>query len=223
VFDGVFFDWATLVCAGSAILVAVFVSRGATTDPGRERTAAGIVLAITIWQVVGTLPPSFHYIRRGYSLDRYLLPLLPLMICLLLFAIRDLRVFLPIGWGIVAVMIAFSVAGTRDYITFLDTVWATAGEAHAEGVPETKIDAGAAWDGYHLYTYGLDNNITRAQTRGGPWWMTFYGLASDSSYVVSSQARQGYVVIWRRSYSSWLLGEETPVYLLRRYGVGGPP
>lgn len=223
VFDGSFFDWATAVCAIAAMLVAVLVSRGAGLAAGPDRTGAGIVLFIGLWQLAGVLPPSFHYIRRGFSLDRYLLPLLPLIICLLLWATKDLRLIQPVAWGVVAVFALFSVAGTRDYLVYLDTVWSVANDAHLAGAPHTKIDAGAAWDGYHLYTYGLDNNITRAQTRGGPWWMTFYGLASDSTYIVSSKPKTGYVVVWRREYHSWLLQEDTPIYLLRRSGVAGPP
>lgn len=223
VFTGNFFDWATAVCAIAAVIVALLVSRGVTARPGPDRTGAGIVLAIALWQAVGVLPPSFHYIRRGYSLDRYLLPLLPLAICLVLWAIKDSRIVQPLGWAVVAVFAIFSVAGTRDYLVYLDTVWTTADDAHAAGVPLTKIDAGAAWDGYHLYTYGLDNNITRAQTRGGPWWTTFYGLASDSTYIVSSKPKKGYVTVWERSYHSWLLRTDTPIYLLRKVGAEGPP
>jgi hypothetical protein len=162
------------------------------------------------------LPPSFQYIRRGYSLDRYLLPMLPLIICLLLWAIRDLRLFQPIGWAIIAAMLAFNVAATRDYLTFLDTVWTTADEAVAAGALPTSIDAGASWDGYHLYTYGLDNDITRAQTRNGPWWMTFYALASDSTYTVSSTLREGYQIMWTRTVDQWLVDGDPTVYLLRK-------
>jgi 4-amino-4-deoxy-L-arabinose transferase-like glycosyltransferase len=219
VFTGEFFDWATAVVAVAAMLVAVLVPRGMAAPPGRDRTAAILVLAIAIWQVIGMLPPSFHYIRRGYSLDRYLLPLLPFIICLLLWAIRDLRLFQPIGWAIIAAMLAFNVAATRDYLTFLDTVWTTADEAVEAGALTTSIDAGASWDGYHLYTYGLDNNITRAQTRNGPWWMTFYALASDSTYTVSSTLRPGYQIMWTRPVDQWLVDGDPTVYLLRKLGA----
>jgi hypothetical protein len=223
VFDGVFFDWATGVCAIAAVIVAVLAARGVSRPPSRDRAGAGIVLAIALWQAIGVLPPSFHYLRRGFSLDRYLLPLLPAIIVLVLWATRDLRLWQPLAWGVVALFALFSVAATRDYLVYLDTVWETANDAHTAGVPLTGIDAGAAWDGYHLYTYGLDNNITRARTRGGPWWTTFYGLASDSSYVVSAKPIKGYTVVWTRWYRSWLLREETPIYLLRKNGVSGPP
>ena len=156
IFTGVFFDWATAICAIAALLLALFLSRGMIAPPSPERAGAGLLLVIGLWQVVGILPPSFHYLRRGYSLDRYLLPLLPIGICLLLWASRDLRLFQPLGWGVVAVILVFSVAATRDYLVYMDRVWQTATEAHEAGVDYTKLDAGAAWDGYHLYTYGLD-------------------------------------------------------------------
>ena len=184
---------------------------------------AGLLLVIGLWQVAGILPPSFHYLRRGYSLDRYLLPMLPIAICLLLWATRDLRLFQRVGWAIVALLLVFNVAATRDYLVYLGQVWETATKAHEQGVDSTKLDAGAAWDGYHLYTYGLDRGYKRARTRNGPWWMTFYGLASDSTYVVSAKPRPGYTLVWQDAYHSWLLGKSTPIYLLRKTDAPWPP
>lgn len=223
VFNQPFFDWATGVCAVSTILLLFLICRGARGAPDSEgdglstprRGGAGLVLAVGLWQVVGILPPSFHYINRGYSLDRYLLPLLPLGICLLLWATPDLRLLQPLGWLVVGVFGCFAVAGTHDYLVYMENVWSVANGARDGGVPVQKIDAGAAWDGYHLYTYGLDNGIASAQTQGGPWWTTFYGLASDSTYVVSSRPQNGYDLIASTEYPTWL-GGDNPMYLLRR-------
>lgn len=217
--QGEIFSWLTFACALSAIVVAFSVSRGMGFLPDRELASAGVVAMIAIWQIVGMMPPSFHYLRRGYSLDRYLLPILPLLICLLLWATRDLRLPQSIGWGIVACLLAYNVAATRDYLTFLDAVWTTANEVVETGTPATRVDAGAGWDGYHLYTYGLDEGITRARTRNGPWWMTFYALASDSTYVVSSTPRDGYEIMWTRTYDQWLVGGDQKIYVLRRIGA----
>jgi hypothetical protein len=151
------------------------------------------------------------------------LPLLPFGICLVLWASRDLRLRTPVAWAMVAVLALFSIAATRDYLVYMEAVWETAHDANAAGVTNERLDAGAAWDGYHLYTYGLDHGITKARTRDGPWWTYFYGKATDSSYVVSGKPLWGYRFIWKRSYSSWLEREPTSVYLLRRYGTKGPP
>ncbi len=95
-------------------------------------------------------------------------------ICLLLWAVRDLRIVQPVAWLIVAAFAAYSVAGTRDYLVYMDTVWRLGRDANAAGIANVNLDAGSGWDGYHLYTYGLDNGITKGRTKNGPWWVYFY-------------------------------------------------
>src|SRR5262249_15160276 len=112
-------DDFTVVCALAAILLALILCRSVGSAASPYRAKAGLVLPIALWQVAGVIPPSFHYINRGYSLDRYLLPLLPLGICLTLWAVRDLRLWQPVAWVIVAAFAAYSVAGTRDYLVYL--------------------------------------------------------------------------------------------------------
>jgi hypothetical protein len=206
-------DDLTVVCALAAILLA-FVLCGAIRSPASpERARAGLVFAIALWQVVGVLPPSFHYIRRGYSLDRYLLPLLPLGICLALWALRDVRLVQPVAWLLVAAFAIYSAAGTRDYLVYLDTAWTLAREANALGISNEHLDAGAAWDGYHLYTYGLDNGITKGRTRNGPWWVYFYGKPTDSQYIVTATLVPGSTVVLSRNADAWL-GNSTRLYVL---------
>jgi 4-amino-4-deoxy-L-arabinose transferase-like glycosyltransferase len=222
IFDGQFFDGATVVCAICAVVFALVLCRS-IRSVSSNRSTVGLVLAIALWQVAGILPPSYHYLSRGYSLDRYLLPLLPLGVSLLLWGARDLRLFKPIAWLIVAIFAVFSIAATRDYLVFMNTVWKTASEANAAGVANEHLDAGSAWDGYFLYTYGLDHGISRARTRGGPWWTYFYGKATDSNYVVAGKPRPGYAIVRVRPYSPWLQGEPDSIYLLRRYGLPSSP
>ena len=152
-----------------------------------------------------------------------MLPLLPFVVCLGFWAARDLRLALPVAWVVVAAFAVYSVAGTRDYLVYLNAVWGLAREANAQGIDNTRLDAGSAWDGYHLYEHSLENKIRARTPRGGPWWVYFYAPATDSSYVVAGRARDGYVTVNRRAYSSWLETEPTMIYLLRREGVAGPP
>jgi 4-amino-4-deoxy-L-arabinose transferase-like glycosyltransferase len=211
-------DDLTVVCALAAILLALILCRSVGSVASPDRAKAGLVLAIALWQVVGVLPPSFHYIDRGYSLDRYLLPLLPFVICLTFWAVRDLRLWQPVAWVIVAAFAAYSVAGTRDYLVYLGTVWTLAREANALGIPNEHLDAGAAWDGYHLYTEGLDQNMTNARTSNGPWWVYFYGKPTDSQYVVTAKLVPGSTVVLSRTTDAWL-GNPTTLYLLRIFPI----
>lgn len=214
-------QWVTAVCAASALVLGLALCRQIhpSTSRTRDRTQAALVLAIGLWQVVGVLPPSFHYRSRGGSLDRYLLPLLPFVICLGLWALRDVRLARPVAWLVVAVFATYSVVGTRDYLVYMDEVWDLARYANATGVANDRLDAGSGWDGYHLYEQGLATNITQARTRNGPWWVYFYAKATDSTYVVASKPLPGYNVVTERVYSSWLDSRTARLYLLRRHGV----
>jgi len=169
-------------------------------------------------------PPSYHYIGwTAGSLDRYLLPLVPLAIALALWGLRGARISLPLGTTVAVAVAIVAVAGTRDYLVFMREVWAVGDEAVAAGVPLDRLDAGSAWDGYYLYEYGRDNHIRSRTPKGGPWWVYFYAPATDSAYVVSTKPRPRYFVTEKRSYSSWLLHEPQDIFLLRRWGTTWPP
>ncbi len=214
----------TVVCLVASLLLALVAARSLGAPASPERSRAAIVLAIGLGQVVGVMPPSYHYLGwAAGSLDRYLLPLVPVALALALWGLRDVRISLPLGWVIAAVLALFAIAGTRDYLVFMRSVWALGEEAVAEGVPLDRLDAGSAWDGYHLYEFGRENRVRSRTPKGGPWWVYFYAPATDSAYVVSGKPLRNYLVVARRPYSSWLQRAPTNLYLLRRLGEPWPP
>lgn len=220
-FDGMGFrDALTVVSVTAGIALGYLLLRQLPGTASPERFGAGLVAMVALWQVVGVLPPSFHYLQRGDSLDRYLLPLLPLTIALLLWAVRDVRMVQPVAWIVVVAFAVVSVAGTRDYLVYMNTIWSVARQANAGGVPNTKLDAGSGWDGYYLYEQMLDQHITQARSPGGsPWWIYFYAKPTDSTYIVSATpSKPGYYVVMRRRYDQWLERDPVYIYLLVRYG-----
>lgn len=217
---------ATILAAIGAIVAGLMICRTIVPEVSPQRAVAGLVAMVGLWQVVGVLPPSFHYLNRGGSLDRYLLPLIPLAIALLLWSLRDVRLFDPAGWVVLAVVAAFSVAGTRDYLVYMDAVWSMARTANAAGVPNEKLDAGSGWDGYHLYTDMLDEGVTKSRApKGSPWWLYFYAKNSDATYVVTTDPGDypGYVVVEKAQYDQWLENDETWVYLVSQKDAPWPP
>ncbi|CAN5522811.1 glycosyltransferase family 39 protein [soil metagenome] len=222
-FEQPFFDLLTALSFISVMLLGFVLARGLSERPAGVRNGAGLVVAVLAGQIVGVIPPSYHYLNRGYSLDRYLLPILPLIIALALWALRDSRFVLCIGWAMVALFGLFAAAGTRDYLHYMDATWSVAAYAIESGARPDQVDAGAAWVGYHLYTYGVDENIDRARTRDGPWWTYFYGKATDSSYVVAGRWMRGYVLVTAVPYPSLLQSERTVLLLLRRPEAPWPP
>jgi hypothetical protein len=214
----------TIVCLIAAGLLGLIAARAIGLPPSLTCSRAGLVLGIGLWQVLGVMPPSYHYIGwAAGSLDRYLLPLAPLAIVLVLWGLRDVRIALPLGWIVAVALALFSVAGTRDYLVFMREVWALGSEAVTAGVPLDRLDAGSAWDGYYLYEYGRENRIRSRTPKGGPWWVYFYAPATDSTYAVAGKPQMGYVVTLRRPYSSWLHRQPPNLYLLRRWLAPWPP
>jgi 4-amino-4-deoxy-L-arabinose transferase-like glycosyltransferase len=214
----------TIVCLVASLGLALVAARGVGAVPSPERLRAGLVLAIGLGQVLGVMPPSYHYIGwASGSLDRYLLPLVPLGIALTLWGLRGARIVAPLGWIVAAALALFSIAGTRDYLVFMRAVWATASDAVADGVPLDRLDGGSGWDGYYLYEYGLANRIRSRTPKGGPWWVYFYAPATDSAYVVAGKLLPRHLKVREHPYSSWLQREPTSVFLLRRWGQRWPP
>jgi len=216
----------TIVAVIGAIVASLMICRQLIPEVSPERAVAGLVGMVGLWQVVGVLPPSFHYIRSSGSLDRYLLPLIPLGIALLLWSVRDVRLFQPLGWVLIACLAVVSTAGTRDYLVYMDSVWEMARTANAKGVPDTKLDAGAGWDGYHLYTDMVDAGITKSKAPGGsPWWLYFYAKNSDATYVVATNPAKypTYQVVAKSQYDQWLEDDPVYIYLLKQKGAPWPP
>lgn len=220
--------WFTAACVGGALLLGLALCRRAAAPPAPDRARAGLVLTLALWQAVGILPASYSFRHAGGSLDRYLLPLLPFALCLGLWALRDLRPVLPLAWAVVLIFGLLAVAGTRDFLVFQGATWGLAARANALGIPNTRLDAGTSWDGYHLYEYSQANHIA-PQTPDGPWWpgrpwwTGLFAPATDSSYVVSSTPLPDFPIVEQTTYSSWLHRGPLPLYLLRRPDVAGPP
>ena len=210
-------DVLTALCVVASLLFAFLLARqlvrSAPTDPGRS--SAGLVLAIALGQVAGILPPSFHFRNWIVSVDRYLLPLLPLALCLGFWALRGLRPSFGAAWVIVAISALVSIAGTRDFLEFQNATWQVARAAIEGGVPIAALDAGAAWDGYALYDYSVAHQLA-PQTPGGPWWTNLFAPATTSDYVVSTAPLDGYQEIGHQEASNWLDGHPTLLYLLQR-------
>jgi 4-amino-4-deoxy-L-arabinose transferase-like glycosyltransferase len=231
----------TVVCLIASLLLALVAARAVSPSTFAPRpramhlhlhlqasplhqARAGLVLCIGLGQVLGVFPPSYHYIGwAAGSLDRYLLPLVPLAVALALWGLRGVRLALPLGWALAIAMALFAVAGTRDYLVFMREVWAMGDRAVAAGVSLTRLDAGSGWDGYHLYEYGQEYRIRSRTPKGGPWWVYFYAPATDSSYVVAGKRLPGHFVVERRQYSSWLLGKPANLFLQRRRWAPWPP
>lgn len=216
-------DWVTRICVVSSLILGLMLCRKIRTPKTPDRAVAGLIVTVGLWQVVGVIPPSYHFRTWAVSMDRYLLPLLPFIICLALWAVRDLWLPTIIAWLAIAAYAIFSVAGTRDFLVFQEATWNLAKQTIAAGIPDTKLDAGAAWDGNYRWEYDNAHHIG-PHTKNGPWWVYLFAPSIDSSYIISTTTNwPGYVVVKQQPYHLWLTRRPTYLYLLRKQNVRPPP
>jgi hypothetical protein len=205
----------TAIVTISAMTCVMFIARKIGTAFSPDRAGASLLTAIGLWQVAGILPPSYHFRNWIISVDRYVVPMIPFAIALLLWSLRDTRLWLPLGWVAIACLALFSITSTRDFLVFQQATWEYARETTDSGVPLTQLDAGSSWDGYHLYEYGAARGIHQ-QTKGGPWWTNLFAPATNSTFIIATNVPEGYVEVSRREYSAWLHNGPQYLYLSKK-------
>src|SRR5262249_44804495 len=83
--------------------------------------------------------------------DRYLLPLVPLAIALLLAGRPALRRSLCVAF--LLVFATLSIVGLRDHLAYNSALWRAVDALSARGVPESQIDAGYVVDGWFHFAH----------------------------------------------------------------------
>lgn len=194
------------------------------TRPNPAKSGAGLILAIGVWQAVGIIPPSYsfrNWVVDGVpilSLDRYLLPAIVLVPVLVLWSLG--RKQLPAAaavsaWIVIAAIAVFAVIGTRDSLVLQQTTWGLGNYADSIGISNLNLDAGAAWDGEHLYNYSVAHPGP-IRTPNASWWIGLWAPTTDSSYVVTCAPMEGYEVVKQVRYSSWSHSGPQYLYLLHK-------
>jgi len=214
------FDIGTVAAAAAAIGFAALVIRALDRRDIPGRRGIGVVVGILAWQVAGVVPQSFLFRNWIISLDRYLLPLLPLVVIVALWCLQRSAVNRVAMWAALAAVSLFSVVGTRDALVFQESVWSLATSLNQAGVSVTQLDAGYAWDAYYLWEYGEQYAIPQ-QTPDGTWWTDVYARPTNSNYVLAGAPLGGYDVLSVHRYSALLHEEPQYLYVLRRTGL--PP
>ena len=212
----------TAVCALCALVLTLVVVRRIT---GRGRATVGIgglVISMFVLQAAGSLPSSFSFFTWDVdgvpspSDDRYMLPLLPLAVVLMLWALASTHFSVPVAWTVTAAIALFSVAGTRDMMVRQKAVWDLA-DAAAAGVstPAFDVDGGASWSGYHLFEPSVTTPIP-PPPGDSPWWVWVFAPGVNGTYVVGGRPLPGYDVVRTVPLSSWLEPQPAHLYLLKR-------
>jgi len=200
-----------LVIALYLVVYAEQIVHWLRTKPWQQR---GMEPALLLYFLTFLLVAAVH--MAAYLVDRYLLPVLPLLI------VAELQRLSKTGtagrsswrWAIIVPLALFAVIGQRDYMAHATTRWQAAEQIASQGVRPEQIDAGMEWAGWYSYKAG-EQYIRDKQD------FTYLQFPPDAvldpAFAVSDSPRPGYIEIGSMSYESWLNGgQPRRVLLLKR-------
>jgi hypothetical protein len=210
----------TLLSAGSLALLGVFLALRTRVVNGKKTPPPAILLLMLIGlaQFAGILLVSvrlFVFSPDWLSFDRYLLPLVPLTIAIGLWATQGLRLSQLLTAVALLGFALFSLVGTQDWLSFNRVRWELGQGLLAQGVSLEQIDGGMEWDAWFHYEFSQANPVP-PRTPDGPFWTSLAAPVVDSTYVVSFSPQEGYRMIERREYPSWLHRDPVHLYVLER-------
>lgn len=218
----------TAVCVLAVLVVLLGALRSRSRPRRLEDERAHLVVWLLAGQALGVMATSVNtQSEPGFSRDRYLLPLLPLAVALALWALREVRLMMPLAWAAVLAFAAYSIVGTHDSLARQEATWALADQGLADGIPILQLDAGAGWASYRLYGRSLAQGqpppgdavyepIRLSASDVAGWWIPFYAPEVNSRYIVTNEPLDLHRVRRRREWSSWMSPRRSYVYLVER-------
>ncbi len=145
--------------------------------------------------------------------ERYLLPLMPGMIILVLDRARHRRFSSRVAWAGILAAALCSGGLMQDYFALSQAKWAAAEKLAGEGVPPERIDAGFEWNGWHLY----DKSIAHIQAHHLPMQITPWEYILDPQYIVAFGPVPGYHIETTLVFATPLrFAGHDAIFLLRR-------
>jgi len=200
-----------------ALLVAgaVFVLRWSAAPQGEAaeadsqvfRTAAFRLLSLYLALVLGYSALTF-----GIVFDRHLLVLAPPALLLLAGGLDPLESFRPVRFALCLLPLAFyDIAATHDVHAFSRAAFAAGRDLVEQGVDVSDIDAGYAFDGWHMYERSWADDSEHPTLRrarhsrdGGtdPWYVHGVTPGVRTKYMISLSRRMEFAR-WREGQPWW--------------------
>jgi hypothetical protein len=189
---------------GAALLVAQLAAAAATVR--RAHAAERGARALLLLGAAGYLAAVCVVI----PFDRYYLPLVALLAAALAppAPARTRRATSAAAYALLAALLVFSIAGTRDYLSWNRARWQALHQlTDVDGVSPHRIDGGPEFNGPRLYSWDY-----RPQ-RGKSWWWV-----DDDEFIIAMGPVPGYSIHRRYPYSRWLPPGTGEIVVLHRDG-----
>jgi hypothetical protein len=184
------------LAAGCVLVLQAFVRRSLPGEAVLRWTFAGSVLLVAILMLL---------------YDRYILPVLPILIVLALRAIPPPKLW--VAWAGVIIFGAISMLGMRDHLAYNRELWQTVRDLHEQGIDPSRIDGGYVINGWFQYAHPEHAPRDASGQIFVPWLTN----GTEMPWTISNKPREGYNVISEHAVKRWI-GPDVTIYVLRRSG-----
>lgn len=150
--------------------------------------------------------------------DRYLVPLISFMCCIMVLSIRKdyvsysnikRRIMVGASVALISLYAFVGIAGTRDYLAWNRVRWdALQTLMKKNGIPASQIDGGYEFNGWFLYDPSYPTDFRR--TDKSWWWVR------DNKYLVTFGPVSGYRQIAEYDYFRILPPQRAKLLVLKR-------
>ena len=169
--------------------------------------AAFATLSLTAFEV------AFSHLEEGGLFDRHVLvAALPAMLLLVAAESKEgARKVSRSAAAATAIMLAalayFCVAATHDYLQWSRLRWGLGEELLTRNVDPLHVAGGFEFNGWHNYD---------AFRSRGSVGQVYYWWYDKRDYLIAMAPEDGYEIIRRREYFSWVHRIPVPVYVLKK-------
>jgi hypothetical protein len=214
---GIIFSLTIGSLAGGSLMIMILLSElakwGMTQLKSFPRIRISPRQAPTALLLLSTAAYLFPILGMHGFFDRYLLPLIPLLLASLLTEFShdggNPGASL-IGERLAIVSLAcittFSFLGTHDYLSWNRTRWEVLNDlVEVQKISPESIDGGFEFNGLHSYAPHY------VKTPGKSWWWV-----KDDLYLITFGPVKGYESIGKHSFNRWLPPRTGYIYTLKR-------
>ncbi len=154
-------------------------------------------------------------LQAHYYFDRYLIPMLPFALAAAFAAEPRLRIN-KLCYLLTALIAAYSIAGTHDYMAWNRARFEGLALLEAEGVSAREIDGGMEYNGWHSAAdfghWPSDEEARPGQPASRKSWWWVY----DDRFIAAFRKLDGYRVKYEMPYDRWLPPSKASVFILER-------
>ncbi len=178
-----------LAAASAGVLIYLLTKKKINVNDTSFITIFGLLYAIPLLVVEG--------------FDRYLIPLIVVMIILLFEKIQTTELSKIMTMLSIGVFAIFSISQTQFYMNWNQARWELANDLfNNQGIKAAQIDAGYEWLGWHDYWNAYESGEKQLSKSLSPWIRAVFGN-NTREYMVSFSDIEGYDVITSKNLTGW--------------------